>query len=333
MVINLKLLKWKKVKKLSEWTAKVNSHYEDEIDIFETYLDDLGYSIHTIQAYISDVRGFLIFLCEKKENFPSMEEVKSRTIRDYLRKTQKYNTKSTRNRKLMSLRTFFKSLVKSEVLELNPALDVDVAKTEKNSLPTYLNDEELTALFSCIKKDQFYVRNKCILMLMSLAGLRVIEIHHLNITDLIRDSNDPGIQVDGKGNKMRYIPLPVPLFELLVEYEKHHRPNPTTEHRNAFFLSRKGMRISRRRIQEVAEQAFQQLKRLDETSYLQEKNLSSHKLRHTFGTRLVREGVDLVTIQELMGHSSLSTTQIYTHVNNKQKQEAMRKQNNVSQFF
>src|SRR5690606_11138521 len=101
----------------------------------------------------------------------------------------------------------------------------------------------------------------------------------------------------------------------------------------AFFLSRKGMRISRRRIQEVAEQAFQQLKRLDETSYLQEKNLSSHKLRHTFGTRLVREGVDLVTIQELMGHSSLSTTQIYTHVNNKQKQEAMRKQNNVSQFF
>lgn len=321
------------MKQLSEWTAKVYSHYDEEMDIFEMHLDDLGYSIHTIQAYMTDVKGYLLFLCENKEDFPSLSEIKSKTIRDFLRKTQRNNTKSTRNRKLMSLRTFYKSLVKSEVLEYNPAQDVDVAKTEKNSLPTYLNDEELTSLFRCIKQDAFYVRNKCILMLMSLAGLRVIEIHHLNITDIIRDTNDPGIQVQGKGNKLRYIPLPLPLFELLVEYEKNHRSNPKTEHRNAFFLSRKGIRISRRRIQEVAEQAFQQLKSLEDTSYLQEKSLSSHKLRHTFGTRLVREGVDLVTIQELMGHSSLSTTQIYTHVNNKQKQEAMRKQNNVSQFF
>ena len=119
----------------------------------------------------------------------------------------------------MSLRTFFKSLVKAEELHFNPALEIDIAKTEKNPLPTYLNDEELRLLFQCIKHDQYHIRNKCILMLMSLAGLRVIEIYHLNTSDLIRDENEPGINVMGKGSKARYIPLPAPLFHLLMEYE------------------------------------------------------------------------------------------------------------------
>src|SRR5690606_25160627 len=100
--------------------------------------------------------------------FPSLEDVTSRKIQEYLRKTQRGLAKTTRNRRLMSLRTFYKSLVKSEILDRNPANDVDVAKTEKNTLPTYLNDEELQKLFHCIKRDQYYVRNKCILMLMSL---------------------------------------------------------------------------------------------------------------------------------------------------------------------
>lgn len=308
------------------------SYYEDELDIFETYLEDLGYSKFTISSYIRDVHIFLYFLWDQKKEMPSLEDVTSKKIQEYLRKTQKGNAKTTRNRRLMSLRTFFKSLVKSEVLTLNPALDVDVAKTEKNSVPTYLNDDELQTLLQCIKHDQYYVRNKCILMLMSLAGLRVIEIQNLNINNLIRDENDPGISVTGKGNKERYIPLPLPLFELLKEYEKTYRPEPKPEHFNAFFISKRGSRISRRRIQEVAEDTFTILKTMPNKSYLQSKKLSSHKLRHTFGTRLVREGIDLVTIQELMGHSNLSTTQIYTHVNDQQKKEAMRK-NDVSMFF
>ncbi|WP_370741169.1 tyrosine-type recombinase/integrase [Caldibacillus debilis] len=85
-------------------------------------------------------------------------------------------------------------------------------------------------------------------------------------------------------------------------------------------------------MQEVAEEAFRNLKNLPEFSYLKDKTLSAHKLRHTFGTLKVQEGVDLVTIQELMGHSSLNTTQIYTHVKDEQKQKAMRS-GNVAQFF
>ncbi|NLY79208.1 MAG: tyrosine-type recombinase/integrase [Lysinibacillus sp.] len=315
-----------------EVSKGVLKYYEDEIDIFHTYMDDLGYSQHTIKCYLSDVKAFLIFIFEKEEGFLSLEKISSKHIQEYLRKTQKGMAKSTRNRRLMSLRTFFKSLVKAEELTTNPAADIDMAKQEKNSLPTYLNDEELRLLFKCIKHDQYHIRNKCIIMLMGLAGLRVIEIHNLNITDLIRDEKEPGINVLGKGNKVRYIPLPIALYNLLLEYERMFRPTPKPEHNNAFFISKRGERISRRRVQMIVEDTLKTLKSLPDFHYLQNKPLSSHKLRHSFGTRLVRSGVDLVTVQELMGHTNLSTTQIYTHVNNKQKQEAMRNQD-ISQFF
>lgn len=317
---------------MEQFKQPIIDHYEDELDIFQTYLEDLGYSPHTITCYLSDVQSFLLFLFHKNEEFISLDEVSSKQIQEFLRKTQKGKAKTTRNRRLMALRTFFKSLVKAEELAFNPAVDVEMAKTEKNLLPTYLNDEELRLLFQCIKHDQYHIRNKCILMLMGLAGLRVIEIHNLNTTDLIRDEHEPGINVLGKGNKVRYIPLPDALFQLLLEYERMYRPTPKPEHQNAFFLSKRGERISRRRIQMIAEETFEKLKSLPDFSYLQNKPLSSHKLRHSFGTRLVREGVDLVTIQELMGHTNLSTTQIYTHVNNKQKREAM-KNSNVLKFF
>lgn len=297
--------------------ANVLSNYEDEIDIFETYMEDLGYSDFTIRSYKDDISIFLEYLHKKWQGFPSLSDIKPKHIQEFLRKTQKGKAKTTRNRRLMALRTFYKSLVKSEMLPFNPAQEVDMARTERNSLPTYLNEEELVAFFNSINEDEFYIRNKCMLMLMSLAGLRVIEVHHLNVTDLIRDQEDPGIRVFGKGNKERYIPLPPPLFELLLDYEWNYRPVPKADHSNAFFLSRRGTRISRRRIQEIAEETFARLKNLTGTKYLREKKLSAHKLRHTFGTSLVKNGVDLVTIQELMGHSSLNTTQIYTHVNNK----------------
>lgn len=315
-----------------ETVQTILNHYDEELDIFETYMEDLGYADFTISSYLDDVKIFLMFLFERWNGFPDLSEIKAKNIQEFLRKTQKGKAKTTRNRRLMALRTFYKSLVKSEFLEFNPAAEVDMAKVEKNSLPSYLNDDELEAFFRCIKKDRFYIRNKCMLMLMALAGLRVIEVHNLNITDFIRDPEDPGIQVSGKGNKVRYIPLPIPLYEILLEYEKNHRPLPNPNHSEAFFLSRRGVRISRRRIQEVAEETFDRLKSLPHTTYLQGKNLTSHKLRHTFGTRLVREGTDLVTVQELMGHSSLNTTQIYTHVNNKQKQKAMR-EHDLSRFF
>ena len=310
----------------------IMDYYEEELDIFETFLEDLGYSSYTIESYLYDIQLFLKFLFKKTSQIVKIDTVSKQDILAFLRKHHKNQAKSSRNRRLMAIRTFYKSLIQADVLKYNPALEVDVAKQEKGRIPIYLSNEELVKFFESIPKNEYYVRNKCMLMLMALAGFRVIEIHNLNLTDLIHDDEDPGIEVLGKGNKIRYIPLPIPLYQLLLDYEKNHRPKPKPEHANAFFLSNRGARISRRRIQEVAEETFYRLKQLPEFSYLEQKKLSAHKLRHTFGTNMVREGADLVTIQQLMGHTNLNTTQIYTHVSNEQKQRAMRMKD-VSRFF
>ncbi|MDX8046236.1 tyrosine-type recombinase/integrase [Gracilibacillus sp. S3-1-1] len=305
-------------------------YYEEELDILQTYLEDLGYSDFTIRSYTYDIKLFLAYLYEKQAAFVDVETVSKREISSFLRKQHRNKAKSTRNRRLMSLRTFYKSLIKAEILDYNPAQDIEMAKQENGRLPVYLSDDELDHFLASIAPNEDYIRNKCMLMLMSLTGLRVIEVHNLNTQDIIRDSNEPGIEVLGKGNKTRYIPLPIPLYQLLLEYEKMYRPKVSNS--NAFFLSKRGKRISRRRIQEITTETFDRLKERKEFAYLSQKKLSAHKLRHTFGTGMVREGADLVTIQQLMGHTNLNTTQIYTHVNNKQKQEAMNNKD-VSRFF
>lgn len=295
-------------------------------------MEDLGYSYETIRSYLHDLQLFFHYLYEKNGNEVELDEVSKQDIAGFLRKHHRNKAKTSRNRRLMTLRTFFKSLIKSEILTYNPANEVDMAKTEKGRIPSYLNDEELAMFFESIPKGDYYIRNKCMLMLMGLAGLRVVEVHNLNLSDLIRDDEEPGIEVLGKGNKTRYIPIPSPLYELLLEYEKIYRPIPKPEHSNAFFLSKRGVRISKRRIQEIAEETFLKLTNQQGYAYLGQKQLSAHKLRHSFGTSMVREGVDLVTIQQLMGHTNLNTTQIYTHVHDKQKQQAIRNRD-VSRFF
>lgn len=312
--------------------GNIFSYYEEELDIFKTYLDDKGLSENTLNSYLHDVQLFLEYIYQKKSEPVRLDTITRVDILTFLRKQHKDGAKSSRNRRLFALRTFYRSLVTSEFLTDNPAKEVEVAKQEKGRIPTYLNDEELEVFFSCIQTDQYYIRNKAILMLMALVGLRVIEVHNLNLSDLIRDEDNPGIEVLGKGSKARYLPLPSPLYKLLLKYEKTHRPTPKPEHANAFFISKKGNRISRRRIQEISENTFNRLKQQPGFSYLEQKNLSAHKLRHTFGTGMVREGTDLVTVQELMGHTNLNTTQIYTHVNNEQKRKAI-KNRNVSRFF
>lgn len=310
----------------------LDAQYKDELETFDAYLADLGYSEQTISSYFSDIRLLLRHLYIKKSYAVDLNTVKRRDIVEFLRQHHRNAAKSTRNRRLMSIRSFYRGLVKSEILTNNPTEDIDVAKQEKNAIPVYLSDEELSLFFKLIPNGKYYVRNKAILMLMGLAGLRVIEVHSLNITDLTRDPINPGVEISGKGNKTRYIPLPLPLYSLLLEYEQMHRGVSKEGHTNAFFVSRNGNRLSKRRIQEVTEETFANVKSNNPDSYLIQKKITSHKLRHTFGTNKIREGVDVVTLQELLGHENLNTTQIYTHVNNKQKENAMRN-TDVSHFF
>ncbi|WP_141433994.1 tyrosine-type recombinase/integrase [Bacillus sp. 03113] len=304
---------------LSNW-------YEEELMLFETHLDNKEYSSFTIENYKRDILFFLRFLTRKKEERVDLDSVKKIHITLFMNelKVQRDNAASSRNRRLSAIRSFYKCLGEYELVDQNPTLHMEAAKEPKGKLPAYLEKDELRSFFHQIEKvsqKQHINRNKVMMGLMAFAGLRVTEIHHLNKSSLHFEKR--GITVLGKGNKSRYIPLPKKLFEELIAYIKLERIFPIKGEEDAVFISRRGKRISRRRIQEITEGICQSLERELPFESWKVKGISSHKLRHTFATHLVRDGKDIRTVQELLGHSNLNTTQKYTHVSDKQKERAM----------
>ncbi|KAB7671197.1 tyrosine-type recombinase/integrase [Bacillus sp. B1-b2] len=302
------------------------SWYEEELTIFQTEMDNKDYSRFTIDNYLRDIYFFLEYITRKNETRVDLNDVKKIQLTMFMNelKTKRSNASTTRNRRLTAVRSFFKCLVDYELVAKNPAIDLESAKEQKGKLPSYLEKEELKSFFSMIEKvsqKQHQRRNKVILGLMAFAGLRVMEIHALNLTSI--HTQQKGIYVIGKGNKARYIPLPSKLINEIHLYIKEDRILPMKGQEDAIFISRRGKRISRRRIQEITERICSQVD--EEYPHLQwkAKGISSHKLRHTFATHLVRDGRDIRTVQELLGHTNLNTTQKYTHVSDAQKEKAM----------
>jgi site-specific recombinase XerD len=153
---------------------------------------------------------------------------------------------------------------------------------------------------------------------MGYCGLRVGEVHRLSLRDFNRIKGT--IEIYGKGRKWNEIPLPDVLIEYLVKVE-HERIIPYNNKEEAFFVSQKGRRLSIRQIQKIAAETFDDFKQ--HNPGLSDMKLSCHKLRHSFATMLLKKGVDIRVVKELMGHSSIETTMIYTHVNDEQKKNAM----------
>jgi integrase/recombinase XerD len=300
--------------------------YEEELIIFETDMDNKDYSIFTIENYKRDILFFLEYLVRNKKEKVELEDTKKIHLTLFMNelKSKRGNSASTRNRRLTAIRSFYKCLMEYELVSHNPAAELKSAKERSGQLPTYLEKVELKEFFleiDMVCQDQYVKRNKLMMGLMAFAGLRVIEIHHLNLSSIHIEKK--GIMVDGKGKKSRYIPLPVALFTELSNYIKHDRQLPMVGNENAVFISKKGKRISRRRIQEITERICNSLAKQSSTNQWKNKKISSHKLRHTFATHLVRDGKDIRTVQELLGHSNLNTTQRYTHVSDSQKERAM----------
>jgi integrase/recombinase XerD len=297
--------------------------YEDELLIFETQMDNKDYSPFTIENYRRDIMLFLQFINRNKANRIDLEDVKKIHITLFMSelKTKRGNSATTRNRRLSAVKSFYKCLMDYEIVSHNPALKIHAAKEQKGTLPTYLEKDELKTFFRFIAKTsqkQYVSRNIVMMGLMAFAGLRVTEVHRLNISSIHFEKK--GILVDGKGNKSRYIPLPQSLFQQLIDYIDTWRHQPAQEHEAALFISKRGTRISRRRIQEITEMICSNVaNEMPNTA----KKISSHKLRHSFATHLVQDGKDIRTVQELLGHTNLNTTQRYTHVSDKQKELAM----------
>jgi len=216
------------------------------------------------------------------------------------------NSPASRARKIASLRSFFKYLCnKAHLLDNNPTVDLDTVKIGKR-LPRYLTLEDSISLLSSISGDNAE-RDYCIITFFLNCGLRLNELVNINISDI----RDEKLTVIGKGNKERTIYLNSACIKAFENYMtiRNSLTASRIEDKNALFLSRLNRRISRRMVQTIVEKYISQIG-LDKHKY------TTHKLRHTAATLMYQSGVDIRALQEILGHEQLSTTEIYTHVNN-----------------
>ncbi len=210
---------------------------------------------------------------------------------------------SSRARKLSSIKSFYKYLtVRTKQLQENPVADLEYPKLRK-SLPKYLTMEQASALLSSVSGTN-EKRDYAILMLFLNCGIRRSELVGLNITDVYEDR----VRVIGKGNKERFVYFGTPCRKAIDAYMDERKKKVLTDNR-ALFGSRNGNRISVTAVHRLVDKALLKAG-LDTTQF------SAHKLRHTAATMMLSGGVDVKTVQEVLGHENLNTTQIYTHIEN-----------------
>ncbi len=269
-------------------------------------------SQNTIKAYSEDLSQFLEYLKQKKLSEPILVNATHLHIRGFLAYLQeKKISKRTAARKLSALRSFYKYLVVEGFVQENIAKSISTPKTSKK-LPLFLYPGEIEVLLSAPKNDVLGIRDKAIMELLYATGMRVGELVSLKTSDINFGSNY--IIVFGKGSKERVVFFGQKAEESLEKYLKESRPFLTKDiNCDSLFLNKNGTAISARSIRRIIDK-YVKIATLNS-------EVSPHTLRHTFATHMLNNGADLKTVQELLGHSSLSTTQIYTHVTKERLKE------------
>ena len=276
------------------------------INDYYIYLkDERSYSDYTVKSYLKDIKEFQNFL--KTNSFGSILGINTNTPRYYLAYlNSKFSSRSVA-RKLSSLRGFYNFLVREEVLENNVFSDTSSPKIEK-SLPKMVYSDDLNNLFDSIDRSTAIgKRDYALLEVLYGTGLRVSEFTGLRIQDI--DYFNMNLIVMGKGGKERYVPFHDGIKEALIDYINFGRDEflkRSNEITDILFLNFKGGPLSPRGVRVI-------LNDLSEKS-MTNLDISPHMLRHSYATHLLDNGVDLRSVQELLGHANLSTTQIYTHV-------------------
>lgn len=271
----------------------------------ELYLDYLkynrNYSDNTIISYKKDILEYFEYLNKEYLNYLDVTYQELHGLLIYYEKNNN-NSRSIR-RKISSLKGFYKYLVRNNKTSDNPFVYITLPKMEKK-LPQYLNYNELIEIFDSIEINDVYgLRDRLIMELLYATGLRVSELVNIKLEDI--NLNNREIKVIGKGKKMRIVYFNDVCFKYLNIYLNRFK-EINKENSNYLILNRNGKKITTRGISLIID------KIIKKTSII--KNISPHKLRHTFATHLLNNGCDLLTVQELLGHSSISTTGIYTHV-------------------
>lgn len=273
------------------------------IDQFLDYLKTKEASPHTLRNYKMD-------LAELEEFLATQKTLHRKTLRAYLALLASQNkSKATLARKLSCLRSYFKFLFVHKILDHNPAEDLENPKLDKK-IPTFLAYEQIQHLFSLPDTSTLLgFRDRVIMELLYSSGLRVSELTGLNCHDIY--SEERLLRISGKGKKERIVPITEQALDWIIRYLAHPERQPLDS--NAVFLNNRGTRLTARSI----DRHFQK--------YLLASGLSAHitphTIRHTIATHWLENGMDLKTIQSLLGHSALTTTTIYTQVSTKLKRK------------
>lgn len=276
------------------------------LESFLQYLKgERRYSLLTVVAYRSDIEQFIDYMTGIRKPASFSWKVSREDIRQYLGILIRHGmNKRSVGRKLASLRAFFRYLSKEGIVDVNPALGLSAPKTDK-VLPEFLREDEILEAMEMIRPGTVTdIRDRAILELFYGTGMRLSELTGLNLDSL--DLMAGIVRVYGKGGKERILPVGKMTGRYVGAYlERREGLKPGTGN-TALFLNHQGTRLSSRGVQLIVR------KWLEKVS--ERKRLSPHVLRHTFATHLLDHGADLNAVKELLGHSSLSTTQIYTHL-------------------
>lgn len=271
------------------------------IENFKKHLHfEMNSSPHTIRNYISDLKQFEKFLSDNNLGL----QLDQLAVRKFLALLQKKNTKTTTGRKLASIKSFYRFLVREGILETNPMEGIATPKAEKK-LPTFFSVDDVFRLMDSPKSEKnLAVRDKAILELLYSSGLRVSEMTGLDVDSI--DLSGGMVKVLGKGRKERMVPVGGKALTSIAEYFSIREELKKGNEEKALFLNFRGKRLTQRSVARIVEK------------YLRKAGIpgkgSPHTLRHSFATHLLDAGADLRGIQELLGHASLSTTQKYTHI-------------------
>jgi len=278
-------------------------------DLMDQFIDyywlSTGASKHTLAAYRSDLRIFNNWLRGK-----SFISVNSKHIQDYFSDRQKNNIgSSTQARILTCLHSFYQYLLSNQLINKDPTEQLPYPKLEKK-LPIFLNIQEVEKLIEAPSSSSLFgQRDRAMLELLYSCGLRVSELVNLSYHNI--NLKEEFIRIHGKGNKERVLPMGEMAIDYLMKYETNVRPMLLKNGQSdSYFLSNRGSAMSRQNFFYIIKAYANQIG-ID-------KPLSPHSLRHAFATHLVQKGADLRSVQLMLGHSDISSTQLYTHIQNAQ---------------
>jgi len=287
-------------------------------EVFNRYIDYLtaekNASRYTVRNYTTDllgsknIKGFFAFLKEK--GVESLDKADRRLMRDYMGYlVDEGVVKASIARRLSAIRSFYRYLVREEILSVNPVQETSSPKLDKR-LPEFLTIDEMNLLLKAPNvSTPIGQRDRAFMELLYASGLRVSELASLNLDQVDMDTRE--VRVIGKGSKERIVLMGEPATSALMIYLNHGRQKLLGDKKtSAVFLNYMGGRLTERSVQELLE---------DYAGHSGvNKKVHPHMLRHTFATHMLDGGADLRVVQELLGHASLSTTQIYTHVSTAQ---------------